>query len=106
MAGLILFTQVAAQAEETEAAASLKVDRKQRIVEVVPASKEKFPYMRVRLPRKNNRPLELRLHAIEPDQGSLRYRGTFHEWDGNMAGIQVEVSFDKKTWRRLKSLVK
>lgn len=104
----LYFTPFGARAEEpaAEPAASLTIDHKQKTVEVVPATKEKYPYMRVRLPRKDNRPLELRLHVIEPDQSPLRYRGTFHEWDGNMAGVQVEVSFDKKTWRRLKSLVK
>ena len=52
--------------------------------------------------RYHQRPLVLKLHTLEVPQMPIRYTGHFNEWNGSVAGLEVEMSFDKKTWKKVK----
>jgi|GEM_PF-6732861 len=84
------------------------VDRKEKKVEVVG---EKVPgkpaHLRMRILRENQKPLEVRLHLKERAEDPFRYTGKADPWNGSLLGVELEWSFDKKTWKKLgKSLNK
>ncbi len=87
---------------------SVSVHPQQKKVEVrkVGGSQTTPPHLRVRLLRENDRPLELRLHTVEKINSPLYYTGQFKQWNDSYVGIEVDFSFDKKTWKRLGKLIR
>lgn len=49
--------------------------------------------------RKNAPPLELKLETVTAPSEPIRYLGQFRQWDASVTGVQMEMSFDKKTWK-------
>lgn len=84
----------------------VRIDRRERKVEVV---QEKAPgkpgHLRVRILRKEEKPLEIRLHLAERPEDPFRYTGKASQWNGSLVGIELEWSFDKKTWKKLKKIL-
>jgi len=64
------------------------------------------PHMRMRILRKNDRPLEIRLHTIERTQEPILYTGGIERWKDSYIGFELEFSFDRKTWKKLGDRVK
>jgi len=82
---------------------SVRIDREKKVVEVTREDDQSLPApeLRVRIFRKNDRPLDVRLHMLRPVDQPLRYDGRVEGWNGSMVGAQVDFSFDKKTWKKL-----
>jgi len=59
------------------------------------------PHLRLRVLRENDRPFELRLHLTEPPGQPLFYTGRLKQWNESNAGVELDLSFDSKTWKRL-----
>jgi len=78
----------------------LKVVPKEKKIQVT-AEKEGAAHLRVRIHRKNDRPLDLKLKTLEPKEGGVNYTGHLDTWNDSMVGFQLQVSFDKKTWKNL-----
>ncbi|MGZ3696323.1 MAG: hypothetical protein ACXWQO_20340 [Bdellovibrionota bacterium] len=78
----------------------LPAQKKIEIKKVGPTS-GKAPYLRVRVLRPNDRPLELGLKAVERVNTPLFYTGQLKQWPDSYMGLEVDFSFDKKTWKRL-----
>jgi hypothetical protein len=87
---------------------SVKVEPKKKKIEVVKvdAGKDVPPYMRIRVLRKDSRPLELRLHTLNDPKMPPTYSGKFDQWNDSHIGIELEMSFDKKTWKKIGSALK
>ncbi len=64
------------------------------------------PHMRVRILRKNDRPIELRLHTLSDPNVPPTYFGKIDHWNESHVGLELEVSFDKKTWKKIGSALK
>lgn len=82
------------------------VKPKEKRVEVSAQAKEKNPHLRIRVYRKNDRPLDLRLQALEPKGQEVLYLGKYENLGRSTMGIQLQVSFDKKTWKNFGAKVK
>jgi hypothetical protein len=82
---------------------SVSVNSTEKKVEVVRETQKPGlpPQLRIRLLRKNDRPLELKLHLVDQSNQLPRYSGDASMWNGSVVGAQLEFSFDKKTWKRL-----
>lgn len=110
-----LFTLSVFAAEEV-LQEELKTDQGQYSVRVEPKNKKleikkvdggsAAPHMRVRILRKNDRPLELRLHTLSDPKLPPTYFGKIDHWNESHIGLELEVSFDKKTWKKLGSALK
>jgi hypothetical protein len=87
---------------------SVKVVPNKKKVEVVKvdAGKDAPPYMRIRVLRKDKRPLELRLHTLNDPKMPPTYSGKMDQWNDSHIGIELEMSFDKKTWKKIGSALK
>jgi hypothetical protein len=79
----------------------LRVQEKKIEVKRVDAGKDSPPFLRLRIHRELDRPLEVRLKAIESLGEPVRYTGHVDQWNQSYVGLELEFSFDKKTWRRL-----
>jgi hypothetical protein len=81
----------------------VRVEPRQKKVEVrrVGAAPGAPPYLRIRIHRKEARPLEVRLKTLEVAQSPVRYSGRIDHWSESYTGVELEFSFDKKTWKRL-----
>jgi hypothetical protein len=56
----------------------------------------------VRILRENDRPFELGLKTVErADSPLYMYRGQLKQWNDSYIGLEIDFSFDKKTWKRL-----
>ncbi len=82
---------------------TVSVHPKQKRVEIrkVDGTLTSSPYLRVRVLRENDRPLEIRLKAIERADSPLYYTGQVKQWRDSYIGLEIDFSFDKKTWKRL-----
>jgi hypothetical protein len=82
---------------------SVSVQPAQKKVEVkkVAGDQKSPPYLRVRVLRPNDRPLELKLKTIERVNSPLSYTGRADSWGDSYTGLEVDFSFDQKTWKRL-----
>lgn len=86
---------------------SVRVEPKNKKVEIKKVDGGKAaPHMRVRILRKNDRPLELRLHTLSDPNLPPTYFGKIDHWNESHVGIELEVSFDKKTWKKIGSALK
>jgi len=81
----------------------VRIDKDEKTIDVVRNdSKSAAPAeVRMLIHRKNKKPLEVRLHAIEKPDQPLRYTGRIDPWNGSMIGFELEFSFDRKTWKRI-----
>ncbi len=61
--------------------------------------------VKIRILRKNKRPLEVKLKLMEPKEDLFHYTGKASPWTGSIVGFELEWSFDKKTWKKLKKLL-
>lgn len=97
--------------DEGETQYLLKVDPGQRRIEVLEEGPTRnVPrHLRVLIHRKNDRPFELGLVPMMPDPArqadSLRYSGRVDRWNQSYIGFELQVSFDKKTWKRVGHLI-
>jgi hypothetical protein len=66
----------------------------------------KPPKLRVKILRKNKKPLEIGLKMVEVSNTPLHYSGQIGPWDDSHIGLQLEFSFDGKSWKRLGKLIK
>lgn len=66
---------------------------------------EKAGNVKIRILRKNQKPLEVKLHLLENKQDQFTYAGKASAWKGNLVGFELDFSFDKKTWKKLKKLL-
>ena len=57
--------------------------------------------MKISIHRKHAAPLVLKLKSVEAPNQPIRYLGDFRQWDASVTGVQLEMSFDKKTWRNV-----
>lgn len=116
---LVFGLAVVAQAAEKEQPWSdvIKSDQGQYSVSVVPQQKKievkkidgsegAPPHLRVRMLRPHDRPLELRLKTVDRLNETPFYTGTFKNWNDSYTGLEVDFSFDKKTWKRLGNTLK
>lgn len=79
----------------------LKVAPKDKKIQVIAEKEGDTPHLRVRIHRKNDRPLDLSLKTLEPKDGGVNYTGHLDAWNDSMVGFQLQMSFDKKTWKNL-----
>jgi hypothetical protein len=56
--------------------------------------------IKIRIHRKNDRPLDLRLKALDIPNEPLRYSGRFQDWNGSVMGFELQMSFDKKLGKK------
>jgi hypothetical protein len=61
--------------------------------------------VKVRLLRKNQKPLEVKLKLMEKKEELFQYTGKAGPWSGSIVGFELEWSFDKKTWKKLKKIL-
>ena len=95
------------QTEQGSYSVSVRPAEKRIEVKKIGGSEGTPPHLRVRFQRPNDRPLELRLHTIERPESPLLYTGQLKHWNGSYVGLELDISFDKKTWKRLgKTLLK
>jgi len=80
---------------------SVEPDNKKVEIRRIDPSVGEPPHLRVKILRKNAEPLEVDLHTIEPPSSHLLYRGTIDRWNQSYIGLQVDFSFDRKTWKKL-----
>lgn len=79
----------------------VKVQPKRVEVARIEAGPGAPPHMRMRILRKNNRPLEVRLHTINRPESPVKYTGGIDRWNDSYLGFELEFSFDRKTWKKL-----
>jgi hypothetical protein len=83
------------------------IPQKKKIeVKKIDGGKGAPPHLRVRMLRPNDRPLELRLKTVERVNSPVYYTGTFSKWNDSFTGVEVDFSFDKKTWKRLGNTIR
>ena len=109
--GIIFFAALWAQAQELlkdsveteEAAYIISIDKRKKVVEVVRSNSKTNPPLALRLliQRKDKKPIEVLLHAMDRPDGLQGYRGHLGQWNGSMVGFQLDFSFDRKTWKRI-----
>ena len=88
--------------EQGKFAVSVAKDRKKVEVKKIGGTDRTPPYLRVRVLREHDRPLELHLKTVERVDSPLAYSGTLPQpWQDSYVGLEVDFSFDKKTWKRL-----
>lgn len=61
--------------------------------------------VKMRILRKNKKPLEVKLHLIEKKEDLFSYTGKASPWAGSLIGFELEFSFDKKTWKKIKRML-
>ena len=83
----------------------LQVKEKKVEVKRVDAGKDSPPFLRLRIHRGLDRPLEVRLKTIESMGEPVSYSGHVDQWNQSYVGLELEFSYDKKTWRRLGAAV-
>lgn len=112
---LVCLASLPAQAEEKAWEEKFSSDTGNYVVRVEPRKVEVKrvepgpgapPYMRLRILRPNDRPLEIRLKTIAAPNDPTRYQGKLDRWSQSNIGLELEISFDKKTWRRLGKTLK
>lgn len=109
MIALGLFGPIAVQGADTwektlaakEGSYSVKVEKKKVEVKRVDPGPNSPPFMRLRIHRREDRPLEVRLKAIEPLGQPATYTGHIDQWNQSYVGLELEFSFDKKSWKRI-----
>jgi hypothetical protein len=86
---------------------SVSVNPKEKKVDVVKieGNAQTPPHVRIKILRKDDRPLEIGLRTIESPKAPVTYSGHFDQWKDSYLGMQVEFSFDKKTWKKLGALL-
>jgi hypothetical protein len=57
--------------------------------------------VKLKLRRKNAAPVELRLKTLDRPNEPIRYTGSYASWNDSVVGFEVEVSFDRKSWRKI-----
>lgn len=79
------------------------IDKGEKAVDVTrnPVGSSAAPELRMFIRRKNKRPLEVRLHAMDRPDGLTQYKGRLDQWSGSMVGFELQFRFDKKSWKRL-----
>jgi hypothetical protein len=86
---------------------SVKVLPQEKKVEITKVDgKDAPPYMRIKILRKKNRPLELRLHTMNDLNFPPRFTGKIDHWNESHVGLEMEISFDQKTWKKIGSALK
>jgi hypothetical protein len=89
------------RSDQGQFAVSVLPSEKKIEVKKVDGSQGGPPHLRVRVLRRNDRPLELALKTVERTDEPLFYTGQFKQWNESYIGLEVDFSFDKKTWKRL-----
>lgn len=112
---LLLISGVAFSAEKTleenvateNGQYSVKVMPQEKKVEITKVDgKDAPPYMRIKILRKKSRPLELRLHTMNDLNFPPRFTGKIDHWNESHIGLEMEISFDQKTWKKIGSALK
>lgn len=86
---------------------SVKVMPQEKKVEITKVDgKDAPPYMRIKILRKKSRPLELRLHTMNDLNFPPRFTGKLDHWNESHIGLEMEISFDQKTWKKIGSALK
>ena len=81
---------------------SLAEDRRKIEIKKVEHTEKDPPYLRIRVLREGDRPLELHLKTVERVGSPMLYSTTLPQpWQDSYIGLEVEFSFDKKSWKRL-----
>jgi hypothetical protein len=88
-------------ADSAEYQIKLEPEKKQVEVRRVNPPPGNPPQLRLKLFRKEKKPLEIKLHAIEMKQSPQRFIGRSEEWNGSQMGLELQFSFDGKSWKRL-----
>lgn len=89
-----------------DSAFRVKIDQELSEVKVVQEKPGARPgAVKMRILRKNQKPLEVKLHLIEKKEDLFQYTGKASPWSGSIVGFELEWSFDKKTWKKLKKLL-
>ena len=60
--------------------------------------------MKLRILREGDSPLDLKLKALDPPADINRYTGEFEPWNGSVMGFELEMSFDKTTWKKVERI--
>ncbi|MGZ3653156.1 MAG: hypothetical protein ACXVB9_12270 [Bdellovibrionota bacterium] len=83
---------------------SLDYDQGEKRVDVTKLDQETAApaAVKLRIMRKNGKPLDLKLKTLETPNSPIRYTGQFEDWNGSVMGFEMDMSFDKKTWKKLK----
>lgn len=87
-------------------AVSVKPAEKKIEVKKVAGTEKNPPHLRVKILRKQDRPLELRLKAVERVDSPLYFTGSTKNWNESYTGLELEFSFDRKTWKKLGRVLK
>jgi hypothetical protein len=84
------------------------VDERNQKIRVIPekATKDSYPAIKIRILRKNDRPLDLRLRVLDHSQSPLQYAGKIGPESSSMIGLEMRVSFDRKTWKKIGAIFK
>lgn len=83
------------------------IPQKKKIeVKKIDGAKGAPPHLRVRMLRPGDRPLELNLKTVDRLNTPAYYTGSFRNWNDSYTGLEVDFSFDKKTWKRLGNTIK
>lgn len=91
---------------EGEVSFDVKLDQELREVKVVQQKPMAQPgAVKLRLLRKNKKPLEVKLHLIEKKEDLFAYTGKASPWAGSLVGFELEFSLDKKTWKKIKKIL-
>lgn len=95
----------AIKSEEGEFLVKVEPGKRVEVKKVDPAPGAP-PHLRLRLYRENDRPMEVRLHTLEIPGEGVKYAGELDRWNDSVVGLQLEFSFDKKTWKKLGERIK
>lgn len=87
---------------------SVNVEPEAKKVEVIRLDdgSPQLPYVRMKVLRKNDKPLEIHLRTMNRGRDFPTYEGHFDQWQNSYIGVQLEFSFDKKTWKKLEGKFK
>ncbi len=102
----LIIRSVTGQVDGQESAFSILLAPKEKSVQV---TREKGdgtlpPHLRLRIHRRNDRPLDVRLAPIVPPSSEVvgaHYGGVMDQWNQSYVGFELQFSFDKKTWKRI-----
>jgi hypothetical protein len=85
-----------------EAQFQVKLDNSLNEVRVIQQKPNLTPgNLKIRILRKNKRPLEVKLHLMAKEDNLFAYTGKASPWAGSLMGFELEFSFDKKTWKKV-----
>lgn len=87
--------------ESQDGSYSVHILPKNKKVEVrqIKGSSSVPPHLRLRILRKDQKPLDVKLHTMSAKEPV--YSGRLDAWQGSYVGLELELSFDLKSWKKI-----